>query len=164
MSAVILAVFGSFDAADRARLALVHDGFPTDRVGLTARLEPGPAGLEPGGSQRERFSQFFHVLFGRGEERQEPERLTQLVLEHGAAAVSVLPRGDIENRRALELLSQAHPREVLRHDLEKHLLEFASSSHEAPWIRSLWVKPAADEPECIYCRLFPGSAHEKHAA
>ncbi|MBW4051796.1 MAG: hypothetical protein HIU85_10080 [Proteobacteria bacterium] len=164
MSAVILAVFGGFEAADRARLALIHDGFPTDRVELTARLEPGSAGLEPGGSQRERFSQYFHVLFGRGEEAEQSQRLTQLLIEHSAAAVAVLPRGDIEIRRALELLSQAHPRELLRHDLERHLLEFASSSHEAPWIRSFWVKPGPDEPECIYCRLFPGSAHETHAA
>lgn len=164
MSAVVLAVFGSFEAADRARLALIHDGFPTDRVELAARVEPGPAGLGPGGSPRERFSQFFHVLFGGGEERPESERLTQLIIEHGAAAVAVLPRGDIENRRALELLSQSHPREMLRHDLEKHLLEFASSSREAPWIRNFWVKPGPDEPECIYCRLFPGSAHETHAA
>lgn len=131
---------------------------------LTAGLEPGPAGLEPGGSQRERFSQFFHVLLGDGAARQEPERLTQLILEHGAAAVAVLPRGEIENRRALELLSQGHPRELLRHDLERHLLEFASSAHESPWIRSFWVKPGPDAPECIYCRLFPGSAHETHAA
>ena len=162
MSAVILAVFGALDAADRARLALVHDGFPTDRVELTARGEPGPAELEPGGSPHERFSQYFHVLFGRGEQAKQSERLTALIIEHGAAAVAVLPRGDIETRRALELLSQAHPSEVLEHDLTKHSLEFASSPHEAPWIRSFWVKPRPGEPECIYCRLFPGSAHETH--
>ncbi len=164
MSAVIVAVFDELQAGEGARLALIHDGFPTDRVELTAREEPGPAGLEPAQSPADRFSQYFHVLFGRGEKESESERLSKLIIESGAAAVAVLPRGAIEVRRALELLSQAHPRQLLEHDLGKQSLEFAASSHESPWIRSFWVKPRPGDPDCIYCRLFPGSAHETHAA
>ena len=163
MSAVILAVFGALDVSDRARLALVHDGFPTDRVELTARGEPGPAGLEPGGSQHERFSQYFHVLFAGDEQPRQSERLARLVLEHGAATLAVLPRGQVEVRRAIELLSQAHPEEMLQHDLGKHALEGAASRHEAPWIRIFRLQHRAGEPDCIYCRLFPGSPHETHS-
>ena len=47
MSAVILAVFSEYGAADRVRTRLVSDGFPTDRVELTASSEPGRAGLHP---------------------------------------------------------------------------------------------------------------------
>lgn len=163
MSAVILALFNDFKSADRARPALIHDGFPTDRVELTARREPGPAGLEPAKSPNVKFSEYFHVLFGRGEERKQSEQLSDLVVEHDAAAVAVLPRGEIEVRRAIELLSQAHPGEVLRHDLKKHAMEFAASSHRSPWIRNFWIEPHPGEPECIYCRLFPGSAHGTHS-
>jgi hypothetical protein len=93
--------------AQSARLALIRDGFPTDLVELTARREPGPAGLEPAHSPRDKFAQYFQVLFGRGEE--QSQRLAKLIIEHGAAALAVLPRGEIETRRAIELLSQAHP-------------------------------------------------------
>ena len=41
MSAVLLAVFNDFDTAERARLALFRDGFPTDRIQLTACSDPG---------------------------------------------------------------------------------------------------------------------------
>ena len=36
MSAVILAVFNDYETAERVRVMLVRDGFPTDRVELTA--------------------------------------------------------------------------------------------------------------------------------
>jgi hypothetical protein len=162
MSAVLLAVFTDFETADRARLQLIEDGFPTDRVALTSSREPGPAGVEPAPRPREKFVQYFHALFGRGEEAKQAQRLAELVVEHGAAAVTVLPRGVVETRRAIELLVHAHPQEVLEHDLDKQRFEFASASHNSPWIRSFWVEHRPGEPDCIYCRLFPGSAHETH--
>jgi len=64
MSAVLLAVFNEYGAADRVRTRLVSDGFPTDRVELTAVAEPGRAGLAPAGSSRARFLQYFHSLLG----------------------------------------------------------------------------------------------------
>ena len=36
MSAVLLAIFPDYDVASRIRLALFEDGFPTDRIELTA--------------------------------------------------------------------------------------------------------------------------------
>jgi len=50
MSAVILAVFNDYEAAERVRVMLVRDGFPTDRVELTASCELGRAGCEPADS------------------------------------------------------------------------------------------------------------------
>ena len=44
MSAVLLAVFNDYEAAERVRLTLFRDGFPTDRVELTATCELGRAG------------------------------------------------------------------------------------------------------------------------
>ena len=41
MSAVLLAVFSQYGDADRVRTRLVRDGFPTDRVELTARSDRG---------------------------------------------------------------------------------------------------------------------------
>jgi hypothetical protein len=45
MSAVLLAVFDNHEAAEGVRTDLVRDGFPTDRVELTAGCEPGRAAL-----------------------------------------------------------------------------------------------------------------------
>lgn len=163
MSAVVLAVFGDFKSAERARVALFHDGFPTDRVELTAGEEPGAAALEPAPSPSGQLAQYFHVLFEGDEQPRQSERLARLVLEHGAATLAVLPRGQVEVRRAIELLSQAHPEEMLQHDLGKHALEGAASRHEAPWIRIFRLQHRAGEPDCIYCRLFPGSPHETHS-
>jgi len=162
MSAVLLAVFTDFEAADRARLELIEDGFATDRVALTSSREPGPAGVGPARQPREQFAQYFHTLFGRSAEAKEAQRLAGLI-EQGAAAVTVLPRGDVETRRAIELLMNAHPREVLDHDLQKQRFEFASASHDSPWVRTLWVERRPDEPDCIYCRLFPESPHDTHS-
>ena len=50
MSAILLAVFDDHPIAERVRVSLVRDGFPTDRVELTASCEPGRAGLGPADS------------------------------------------------------------------------------------------------------------------
>jgi hypothetical protein len=42
MSAVLLAMFNQYKIAERMRVELVRDGFPTDRVELTASCEPRP--------------------------------------------------------------------------------------------------------------------------
>jgi hypothetical protein len=47
MSAVLLAVFSDYETAERVRTTLVRDGFPTDRVELTAHGDLGRAALEP---------------------------------------------------------------------------------------------------------------------
>jgi len=62
MSAVLLAVFNDYEAAERVRLTLFRDGFPTDRVELTATCELGRAGCEPADSVHGKCVQYFRTL------------------------------------------------------------------------------------------------------
>ena len=103
MSAVLLAVFNDYGVADRVRTKLVVDGFPTDRVELTASVEPGRAGVQPAVTARDRFVQYFRTLLGEEDERPFVEALAERV-EGGAATVAVHPRGAIETARAAEIL------------------------------------------------------------
>lgn len=162
MSAVLLAVFNDFETAERARLALFRDGFPTDRIALTARGQPGGgAATEPTLSFHDRLAQYFRTLFAHADGAQHAHRLAERI-EQGAAAITVLPRGDIEVKRAAELLGHASPDEVLERDLDDQSWEFAAAPRSLPWVRTLWVDSGPDAPHCIYCRLFPGSAHDSH--
>jgi len=156
MSAVLLAVFDDYDAADRVRSALVRDGFPTDRVDLTASREPGRAALEPGDSLHDKLGQYFRALFARAEDQPKADMLADRV-EHGAAAVTVHPRGSIEIERAVQIMQEAMPADVAAHDLESMPFEYAASPQDAPWISHFWVELEGEqlgEPDCILCKLF----------
>jgi hypothetical protein len=161
MSAVLLAVFNDVESAERARLALFRDGFPTDRIELTAGQGPGRVASDPALSLHDRIAQYFRTLFGRADGAQHAHRLAERI-ERGAAAITVLPRGEIEVRRAAELLGDASPDELLERDLQDQSWEFAAAPHNLPWVRTLWVESAPDAPHCVYCRLFPGNAHGSH--
>ncbi|HYL02192.1 MAG TPA: hypothetical protein VEU54_02135 [Steroidobacteraceae bacterium] len=157
MSAVILAVFDGYGTADRVRTRLVSDGFPTDRVELTATCEPGRAGLEPADSTRGRLLQYFRTLLGKDDERAFVEVLAERV-EGGAATITVHPRGGIETERATQILEGEGAVEVVGHDLEKQAFEHAAARTDGYWVRHFML----DNPtgaDCIYCRLFPGHQH-----
>jgi hypothetical protein len=158
MSAVLLAVFNEYGVADRVRTRLVGDGFPTDRVELTASCEPGRAGLHPAASARAKFAQYFRTLLSTDDERPFVERLAERVEGGGAATIAVHPRGAIETARAAEILETEGALEVVGHDLENQSFEHAASSGDGYWVRHFML----DNPsgaDCIYCRLFPGHRH-----
>jgi hypothetical protein len=155
MSAVLLAVFGEYRDAERVRTRLVSDGFPTDRVELTASAEPGRAGLHPASSKRAKFAQYFRVLLDQDSEREFADALAERVEGGNAATIAVHPRGAIETARAAEILQGEGATEVVAHDLEKQTFEYAASRGDGYWVRHFML----DNPtgaDCIYCRLFPG--------
>jgi hypothetical protein len=157
MSAVLLAVFNEYGAADRVRTKLVGDGFPTDRVELTASCEPGRAGLHPAASARAKFLQYFRTLLSEDDEWPYVELLAARV-EDGAATIAVHPRGAIETARAAEILETEGALEVVGHDLENQTFEYAASRGDGYWVRHFML----DNPsgaDCIYCRLFPAHRH-----
>ncbi|HYX75439.1 MAG TPA: hypothetical protein VE819_12215 [Steroidobacteraceae bacterium] len=159
MSAVLLAVFGQFRDAERVRTRLVSDGFPTDRVELTSQGEPGRAGVQPAGSRRTQFMQYFRTLLSEEDERAFADALAERVEGGNVATVAVHPRGAIETARAAEILQDAGAIEVVGHDLENQTLEHAASRGDGYWVRHFML----DNPtgaDCIYCRLFPAHKHE----
>lgn len=154
MSAVLLAVFTNYAPADRARTDLVRDGFPTDRVDLTATCDPGRAGLEPGGSLRAKVAEYFRTLLSREPHHSEP---LADAIDRGAATVIVHPRGVIEIGRAVDILQRDGAIDIMRHDLENQTFEHAAARSERAWVRNFWVElpqQPPDESHCIYCRLF----------
>ena len=157
MSSVLLAVFNDYEAADRVRMQLVRDGFPTDRVELTATCEPGRAGLHPADEPHDRFMQYYRTLFKSDTDVDYVESLAGRV-DCGAATVTVHPRGPIETSRATQIIESASPSEVAHRDLDNHGFERAASPTRDPWIKHLWVEWKGDA-HCIYCRLFESNAH-----
>ena len=154
MSAVLLAMFDDYESANDACIKLVRDGFPTDRVELTARHDPGRAGLEPGETLHAKFSRYFETVCSG--DRECTRRLANAV-DNGATTVTVHPRGIIEVERAMSILEQAGATEFFRHGLEKQAFEHAAARHDRAWIRHFWVDlppESAGEFHCIYCRLF----------
>ena len=132
-SPLIAALFKNHEAADRVRVRLSSGdtAFPTDRVQLTSDIEPGNAGLVPADSFALKLQAYFKTFFDREEEANAVRSLSAAV-QNGNAAVVVFPRGDIETRRALEVLHQGNPLQLFEHDLDKQTLEHAASEDKAP--------------------------------
>ncbi|MEJ0034582.1 MAG: hypothetical protein WDO68_00620 [Gammaproteobacteria bacterium] len=152
MSAVLLAIFPDYDVASRVRVALFEDGFPTDRVELTACCEPGRAALQPADTPHRQFATYFSALLTAPDEKQFPERFA-CRLDDGAAAVTVHPRGPVETSRATAILTNAEPTEVVRHQITDQRFEHAAARTAKPWVSHLWVENHSNA-HCIYCRLF----------
>jgi len=148
MSAFLLAVFNDYATAAGVRTALVVDGFPTDRVEVTAECDHGRAAFAPGESPHDKFMQYFRTLFRRDDESLNVEHFAECV-DCGAAIVAVHPRGLVETERATQILEAACPREVARHDLEQQTWEFAAARRATPWARHFWVE-SSNHPDCIY--------------
>ncbi|HVW70331.1 MAG TPA: hypothetical protein VHB68_15245 [Steroidobacteraceae bacterium] len=153
MSAVLLAVFNDYETAQRVRVDLVRDGFPTDRVELTAACDPGRAGIEPAELPHGRFLQYFRSLFKSEADRRYAEALAERI-DCGAATVTVLPRGAVETLRAAEIFELSSPVEVAHRDLESQRWEHAAAREDhIPWVKHLWPEDKGDS-HCLYCRLF----------
>lgn len=152
MSAVLLALFDDYAAADRVRMALFEDGFPTDRIEVTAHCEPGRAALQASDSAHSRFLRYFRALLTGDDERHYAEQFAKR-LGDGAAAVTVHPRGPVETSRATEILMHGGPAAVAKHDLTHQAFEHAAARQAKPWVSHFWI-PSSSSSHCIYCRLF----------
>jgi hypothetical protein len=152
VSAVLLAVFNEYEAADRVRVNLVRDGFPTDRLDLTAACDLGRAGCQPGELQRTKCVQYFRTMFKSDADRPFVEGLAERV-DAGAAIITVHPRGSIEINRARQILELASPLEIRHRELHSRTFGGAAARTSRPWISHLWVEGLA-EAHCFYCWLF----------
>ena len=151
MSAVLLAVFNDYESAHRVRRELVRDGFPTDRVELTAACDPGRAGCFPAEELRGKFVQYFRILFKADSDRHYAESLADR-LHGGAATITVHPRGAVETGNATKIIEAATPVELVHRNLRNRWWGFAAARAEQPWIRHVWLEKS--DIHCIYCRLF----------
>jgi hypothetical protein len=95
MSAVLAALFPSHQVAVAVRTRLVEDGFPTDRVELASRQDPGPSDVVPAKDMADKLRLHFRQLFPADEDAEATEVLCRGILE-GRAVIAVHPRGDIE--------------------------------------------------------------------
>jgi hypothetical protein len=150
MSAVLIAVFNDHVTAERVRTRLVQDGFPTDRVELTSCQELGHVKLVPREGLGEKLAEYFRNLFqaDNSSDGARSVQLFQRAVLDGKAAVAVLPRGDIETQRAVELLNQAGPVELRSSDLENQALEHAATASETPiltWMGKVLAAPGAPD-------------------
>ena len=145
MSAVLAAVFNDHKVAEKVRTRLVNDGFPTDRVELTSREEPGQAKVVPAASATDKSTRYFRQLFPDPSEQASVQLLLRAVLD-GQGVIVVHPRGQVETDRAVEILNQGGPAEIGAKDLDKQTLEHAAARDESSalsWIGRVMVAPQA---------------------
>ena len=138
MSALVVALYDNHTAAERVRTLLVQEGFPTDRVRLTSRSEPGEAAVVgPSEALQAQLEEYFTQLFDREDERPNVHLFVDGV-QQGHAALAVHPRGQVETERAMAILEQAQPLEICDHDLEKQDMERAAGPDNAePVVKQL---------------------------
>lgn len=154
MSAVLLAVFRKLSDAEKVRTDLVRDGFPTDRVELTARAEKGRAGLQPATSTHEQFQQYFSTLLKQEDERAFVSELAGRVAGGDIVTITVHPRGDIETARATEILESEGAQQLVTHDLQNQSFEHAASTQSTSWLAHL-LPDNTTAAGRFYLRLLP---------
>jgi hypothetical protein len=150
MSAILIAAFKNHATADAVRTRLVQDGFPTDRIELTSREEPGQAELVPRGSFDEKLTEYFRTLFEGGGYRgsEGPVSVFQRAVLDDKGVLTLHPRGDNETESALQILNEAGPEELQGADLQSKPLEQAASSRETPgltWMGKVLAAPGAKD-------------------
>jgi hypothetical protein len=138
MSALVVALYDNHTAAERVRTRLVHEGFPTDRVRLTSRSEPGEAAVVgPSEALQAQLEEYFSHLFDRDDERSNVHLFVDGV-QQGHAALTVHPRGQVETDRALAIMEEAQPIEICDHDLEDQAMERAAGPRDTePLVKQL---------------------------
>jgi hypothetical protein len=114
MTPVIVAIYDDFGVAERVRTALVADGFPTDRVELTSKLESGQADAEPGDTYWKKVSNYFHAIFDQTGNYSSADEFADRVRK-GGAAITVHPRTDYEMDSARAILRNNHPADFREH-------------------------------------------------
>jgi hypothetical protein len=126
MSALIAALYKDHATANRVRTSLVSGGFATDRVQLTSCDELGPAGVTPANDTTSQLEEFFAQAFPDPDEASGIREFVDSV-KQGHAALVVHPRGEVETKQALDILSAARPLKVREHDLANQSMERAAS-------------------------------------
>ena len=126
MSALIAALYPDHATADRIRTSLVSEGFATDRVQLTSREELGPAGVTPAGDTTSQLRKFFAQTFPNADEAEGVREFVDGV-QQGHAALVIHPRGEVETKQAMDILSASQPLTVREHDLANQSMERAAS-------------------------------------
>lgn len=150
MSAVLVVVFNDHATAEGVRTRLVKDGFATDRVELTSLQELGQVELVPREGLDAKLTEYFRKLFQSdgNDQREGSVRLFQRAVLEGKAAIAVQPRGDIETRRALQVLSESKPVALRSADLENQSLEHAASEEGTSmltWMGKVLAAPGAPD-------------------
>ncbi len=143
MSAVLAALFPSHAVAEAVRLQLFEDGFATDRIELASREDLGQAKLVPAKTTAEKLSLHFRKLFPADQDASTTQALCEGVLS-GRAVIAVHPRGDIETKRALEILERGGAMELSGRDLQHQPLEQAASPDNQtviPGVRKILLGP-----------------------
>ncbi|MGH8138748.1 MAG: hypothetical protein ACREVV_11215 [Steroidobacteraceae bacterium] len=114
MTPVIVALFDDFGVAAHVRTELVADGFPTDRVELTSRVEAGQAEAEPGASYWQKISNYFHAIFDQTGNFASADHFADRV-RNGASVITVHPRTDYEMDSARTILRKHGPADFREH-------------------------------------------------
>lgn len=139
MSALVAALYENHAVAEQVRTALITEGFATDRVELSSAREPGQAALAPGAARETQLREYFEQFFDRDAEAADIRTFAEGV-RRGQASIVVHPRGDIETRRALDILQASHPVELREHDLANQSMERAASPRSEALVEKLIPK------------------------
>jgi hypothetical protein len=140
MTAVLVAIFSRFGDAESVLTELIRDGFPTDRVRLTAKLEKSYEGPQSAETSCGQYERYFETFFDQTGERAFVEELAKRVASGCVTTVAVHPHGEVETSRATEILENQGALQVVPNELES----FTGATF--PWTNS-WLEHLIPEYE-----------------